>query len=437
MHVSAHGRDIAGLGLRLALEARSPSRVLAWGERARAGALRLRPVLPPPEGALAMILAELRRASAQVEEARLNEEPARGLERRVTTLEAQAQAHSRQTAGSWSAETAAVPHVAELAAELDDACLVELVDIAGRLHAVTVTGTRRRLHDLGPVAAVVRDTEALRLAVHRLATGPPAALADRARKSGRTAALSLDTKLLGPLRRATGDRSVVLVPTAALEGLPWAALPSLRGRETSVTPSAAVWLRASARTAVAQQGGVVAVAGPGLRAAEREVHEVASVREAAGTLIGAAATTQAVLDAMSRCDCAHIAAHGRLRADNPLLSSLDLADGPLTVYDLERLSRVPRIVLLPACQSGLAAVSAGDEVLGLAHALLALGSGAVVAAVVPVPDEATRPLMLAMHRELAAGAGVAAALATAQVEQDQDDPRSFAAAAGFVCFGAG
>ena len=52
----------------------------------------------------------------------------------------------------------------------------------------------------------------------------------------------------------------------------------------------------------------------------------------------------------------HVAAHGHLRADNPLLSSLELADGPLTVYDLERLARVPAVVLMPACRSAVGAV---------------------------------------------------------------------------------
>jgi CHAT domain len=53
---------------------------------------------------------------------------------------------------------------------------------------------------------------------------------------------------------------------------------------------------------------------------------------------------------------AHIAAHGVFRSDNPMFSHLRLVDGPLTVYELERLARPPRTVILSACDSALSAV---------------------------------------------------------------------------------
>src|SRR4029078_4297237 len=111
---------------------------------------------------------------------------------------------------------------------------------------------------------------------------------------------------------------------------------------------------------------VLAVAGPRLVTAPGEVAAVSALRSAE-LLTGADATGERVLAAVGDASTVHIAAHGRLRSDNPLLSALDLADGPLTVYDLERLPAVPSLVVLPACQSGATAVRAGDEVMGLAH----------------------------------------------------------------------
>ena len=146
----------------------------------------------------------------------------------------------------------------------------------------------------------------------------------------------------------------------------------------------------------------MALAGPGLAAADREVREVARTR-GARAVTGEEATAAAVLSAMATADTVHIAAHGRLRTDNPMLSALEMADGPLTIYDLEQLDATARLVLLPACRSGQPSVHAGDEVMGLAQVLLALGSQTVIATVVPVPDEATHPLMVDLHARLAAG----------------------------------
>lgn len=143
---------------------------------------------------------------------------------------------------------------------------------------------------------------------------------------------------------------------------------------------------------------------------------------------------QASLDG---ADVAHVAAHGVLRGDNPLFSALTMSDGPLTTYDLERLSRAPQLVLLPACQSGAGAVLAGDEVMGLTSALFALGARTAVATVIPVPDEATRPLMVGLHERIRRGMPVAQALAETQAATQRDDSATLATAGGFVCYGAG
>ena len=91
-------------------------------------------------------------------------------------------------------------------------------------------------------------------------------------------------------------------------------------------------------------------------------------------LTGSSATADAVLTALGGADIAHLAAHGTFRADNPLFSSLELVDGPLTVYDLELLEEAPTLCVLSACESGLSDVRAGDELMGLTATLLALGT---------------------------------------------------------------
>jgi CHAT domain-containing protein len=145
-----------------------------------------------------------------------------------------------------------------------------------------------------------------------------------------------------------------------------------------------------------------------------EVEALARRYPLAERFTGRRATTERLLHAIDGAELAHIAAHGRFRADNPLFSTLTLADGPLTVYDLEGLHRPPQQVILSACEAGGSGIRPGDELLGLAAALLALGTRTLIASTVSVPDDTSKALMLRYHRELARGRAPAEALARAQ-----------------------
>lgn len=131
----------------------------------------------------------------------------------------------------------------------------------------------------------------------------------------------------------------------------------------------------------------------------------------------------------------HMAAHGTFRADSPLFSAIELDDGPLTVYDLERLKRAPHRVVLSSCNSAVGEAVGADELLGLVSALIALGSAGVVASVVPVNDPATVPLMLALHERLRGGSGLAGALTLAR-HAASGDPVAGATAHSFIALGA-
>jgi CHAT domain-containing protein len=155
-------------------------------------------------------------------------------------------------------------------------------------------------------------------------------------------------------------------------------------------------------------------------------------------LTAEAAGAAAVTAAMDSARLAHIAAHGVFRADAPLLSTLELADGPLTAYELERLRRPPGVVVLSACDSGRSAVQPGDELLGLGAVLLGAGTRTLIASVLPVPADRTADLMLDLHARLRDGTGPAAALAAAQRDlAAHGDALAHATAAAFHCIGAG
>jgi hypothetical protein len=429
--------ELSGFGLRLALEERNARRVLAWSERGRSRALRSRPVRPPQDGALADDLASLRATAASLDAAALGGQGGAGsdvatLRRRMARLEQSVRRRAQHARGVGGADSAPVD-VALLRERLGDRALVSFVGLDGALHAVVLAGGRARLRTLGPSHDLERELASLRFDLRRLARahGTPESQA-AAQASALHGANRLDALLLAPLARLAGDRELVLVPTGPLHATPWSLLPSCSGRPLSVVPSAASWLRAARARSREPRTVLVGAADP--PHAPAEVNALGKLYPGAERLVASAATAAAVTAAIDGAHLAHIACHGHFRADNPLFSHLRLADGPLTVYDLEGLGTAPHRVVLSACESGLSGVAPGDELMGLAASLLALGTASLVASVVPVADEATRALMIDFHGRLGGGQGPAAALAGAQ---EAAGGRHLAAAAGFVCFGAG
>ncbi|MFY1687225.1 CHAT domain-containing protein [Plantactinospora sp. WMMB782] len=430
-HSGAHGQELAAEGVDLAISSGTPARVLAWTERWRASTLRMRAVLPPQDVGLAAALAELRMVSGALEEALLAGRPVTALRGRQARLERHIRELARGVDGGGG--LLAPPGLRALAGGLGPAVLVELVAHRERLRAVLLRDGRATLHDLGPVESALHAARLHRFGLRRLVvTGDT----PDARAGVAHASEVLDRQLFGPLRAHLSDRPLVLVPIGELHAVAWSGLPTCAGRPVTVAPSATAWLAATRRTP--PDGPPLLAAGPRLPAAATEVCQLARVLPGARVLTGAEATAEALTGALDGARLAHVAAHGTFRADNPLFSTLELADGPLTAYELERLPRPPGCVVLSACDSGRSGVRPGDEVMGFTSVLLAIGASSLVATVLPVPADLTTALMLDLHRRMAAGARPAAALAAAQREfAASGDGSARATAAAFVCFGAG
>lgn len=437
--VGVHGVELARMGVRVALRAGQARQVLAWVERQRAAGLAL-PAPGPPDADFEALLVQLRSVAGQARDATLAGQPATRLRARQTVLEQQLRLAGRHARGERSLDPVGPAGPRALLDALGgqgfgQSALLELVEVDSELYAVVLARGRASLHALGPARAAMAAMEQMRFALRRLArpgTSAPARAA--AHQALAAAAGRVDSGLLGPVRARLGDGPVVIVPTGPLHSLPWSVLPTLAGRPLNVAPSAAAWLRARSVGRVGTR--VVVAAGPELPGAAAEAQVVAAGYTAADCLRGEAATVSAVLTAADGADVLHVAAHGTFRTDNPLFSSLLLADGQLTVHDLCRLVRAPRLIVLSACDAALAEVHPGDEVLGLVSALLSLGAAAVIAPVVPVGDESTAAVMARLHEQLRAGAGPAAALATLPADPDLS-PAERAVAGSLACLGAG
>lgn len=431
---SAHGAELAALGQRHALRLDRPRLLLAWSERWRATALAVPAVRPPDDEHLQAELAAIRALTSRLAQARAKGLPTAHLSAEQLRLERKARARALHAHGHDPAATPGVD-VDALLDELADDRLLELVDVDGHLHVLVCgSGTVRR-HPAGRTEEAARQVDLARFSLSRLAHGRSALSPTELLAQLETIGHTLQRVLLGDAAQHLGDRHVAIVPPGRLHAVPWALLPALRHRPVSVAPSAASWLRAR-RTGAPAHGRVVLVRGPGLASQGAEVREVTAEYAAPVVLGEGTATVGRVLRAMDGARLAHVAAHGTFRADSPLFSALRVDDGPLTVYDLERLNRAPHQVILSSCDSGLSAAAGADELLGLASSLIQLGTTALVAGVVAVNDLAAVPLMVALHRRLRTGAGLATALRDARLDT-AGDPVATATGWSFTCLGAG
>jgi tetratricopeptide (TPR) repeat protein len=442
--VAETGLPIAQLAVELAVEAGSASSVLANLESWRAQNIRARPVRPPKDEEQSRVLEDLRRITGQVMEARLAGKDASSLMKELSKAEREVVERGRRVKPAAPSPSGRLPRLGELRSGLSDATLIELFSLHDELYAVTLRGSAlpgaaAHTMRLGSLAGCLHEVHHLQFALARLASGRGSeAMAVAARRSAEESVRRLDAKLIHPLRRHLGGGPVVLVPSDGLHAVPWGVLPTAGGQPLHIVPSATAWVEACRRfeSEHAQpSGGTVVVAGPGLRHAEHEATAISHGATAARVLAGATATVHATLSALRGARVGHIAAHGRFESDNPMMSSLQLADGPLMVYDFEDLDPPPLQIVLAACHSAVARLHAGHELLGLSHALLWFGSSGVVATSLPAPDAETAVLMRGLHEGLADGLGVAEALWNARQRLDTSTPAGYATAAGFEAYG--
>lgn len=394
---SGHGIEFARLAVASAVRSGRARDLWWWAERWRAAALN-GTITRPDDPALRRDVAALRDVTRRLD-TQTDGDPAllatwQAERRRLESSIRHAHHRMRSDHDSDFGVPAGLDLDAVLA-ELGDGVLLTFVNDGGSLHLVMVCRRRVRHLEVGSAASAEKEADFARFALRRAASGR---LVDLDAAGAR-----LEAALLGPhestLRQLVGDddRPVIVVPPAGLLTAPWGLLPLFAGSPLSVSPSVTQWLKARRSGRGRDAGHVSLITGPDLSTRESEVTNLSPIHHGALVLPADKATVAAALEILDGAGLAHIAAHGTFRAEAPLFSSLQLADGPLTVHDLEELQQPPRSIILSACDSGGAAPIGPHEALGLVSALLGMGTADVLASVVPVNDQATLSVMGHVH----------------------------------------
>jgi CHAT domain-containing protein len=320
--------------------------------------------------------------------------------------------------------------------------------------------------DLGPVAEIDREIEALRQA-----------LADPTGPNPRRPARAVDARVMQPLRAALGDVTRVLVsPDGALNLVPFDALVDDRGQfliqryAISYLTSGRDLLRLQVGPVNRSHGNPVIIANPlfgeppgpstpTIAAARTRRRSVTSGETLSamyfGPLAGSASearalktlfpesslytgrnATKTVLLHVEAPLLLHIASHGFFlrqeanpgTSENPLLrSGLALAGanlsagspdaGILTALEASGLNLWgTQLVTLSACDTGVGEVRNGEGVYGLRRAFVLAGAHTLVMSLWTVSDYITRDMMITYYKGLRDGMGRGDALRRAKLE---------------------
>lgn len=352
---------------------------------------------------------------------------------RVRRMRASAAGRARRLSAALETLHASDPHLGELRADARfsaDAIraalpagnmLLEYFVARGAVYAFVVTPARVTAVRLGPLEAVERALRLLRFQIAKFQLGP-----DYVRTFGAVLATAthghleeLHALLVAPLLPGLTARHVVIVPHGILHYVPFHAL--FDGRQylmdrftVSYAPSAAVYRICQARPPSPHQDSLVLAMSDGHAPhIASEAAEVCRVLPRARLFTGEEARADRLRSAGASARVVHVATHGFFRRDNPMLSSVRLAGGDLTLADLYTLTLDADLVTLSGCGTGLSAVLGGDELVGLMRGLLHAGARSVLLTMWQVDDLSTAEFMGRFYRSLVGGEGPAQAAASA------------------------
>ena len=322
-------------------------------------------------------------------------------------------------------EKAAGPiDAAQIQLHLNDRTLVEFVEFDGVVSAFVVDLDQvRYFPGLTTVDNVGRLLEELHFQFGALRYGGAMSrFAEQLKQRADAVLVRLYDEIIRPIESELRNEQLVIVPAGPLHYVPFAALHDgerymAERFEITSAPSAAVWRELQGRKRGKFRSSLLmAHADERIPMVEHEVRELRKIAAQPAVFTGSKATFDAFQAEAGRHDLIHLACHGQFRPDNPMFSSLHLADGWITVQDLTSQRLRAKLVTLSACETGLSKVFAGDELLGLARGFLAAGAASLVVSLWTVNDEAAARLMQRFYLFLQRGQSVAASLKDAQFE---------------------
>ena len=210
-------------------------------------------------------------------------------------------------------------------------------------------------------------------------------------------------ELLAPIRASLRGNRLIVAPHEFLHQVPFHALFDgerylVDSFTVSYTPSASIYVQCCQKqTNNTGSSLILGVPDPQAPSIYAELQQVATILPEARVFLGGNATERVLRESGPQSRLLHIATHGVFRRDNPTLSGIRLGDAFLMLYDIYRLKLPVEQITLSGCSTGLNAVAAGDELIGLARGLLYAGARALLLTLWDVNDKSTAEFMTAFY----------------------------------------
>ena len=216
--------------------------------------------------------------------------------------------------------------------------------------------------------------------------------------------------LIQPALSRINSERIVIISHGELNYIPFQILQDpadgrFLGERFQITyaPSASILLDFK-RSSTLAGGRLLAVANPGIAFAGKEVQSISTLFPERNKVMADSLPLECDVKASVRdFDVIHLSVHAKFNAGEPMLSFIELGegnedDGKLTAAEMYGLSLDKnKLVVLSACETGKAAVTNGNESLGMIRGLLFAGAGSLLMSNWRVDSEATALWMQAFY----------------------------------------
>lgn len=179
-----------------------------------------------------------------------------------------------------------------------------------------------------------------------------------------------------------------------LHAIPWIDQPLIATHDITYVPSAAVW--ASLVSRQVESGAYDLVFGSADEMAPSIREEEAGVAELLG--VKPEANFESMLERLAGARRVHLAAHGFVRDDLPLMSAMQFGEDRLRVLDILCRELRAEFVALSGCSTGVSVHGEANDAQGLIEALLSSGARSVLASLWDAHDEVTTEWMYEFYR---------------------------------------